>query len=151
MFDVLSIIFQMLSQISLVFLFILISWGYTITYDDFGEDIDIYIPVGVMITVVHAMIAGLTYINNDAEDKFHDYQGIQGLIIILLRIGLFIYFLFGIRSTAKAARQKAKPFLRFFTITATIYMLALPIMFMIGLVLAPYLRHRMIVFGHTIL
>lgn len=51
-------------------IFILISWGWTINYTDL-ENYDIYIPLGVLLGIVHMMIMGLSKLTDDESNKFH--------------------------------------------------------------------------------
>jgi len=83
----------------------MISWGWTINYLEL-DDFDIYIPLAVMLGVIHMMIMGLSKLTDDSHYKHHIYDGITGILIILIRIGLFIYFLFGIKNTYVKARKK---------------------------------------------
>jgi len=52
------------------------------------------------------MVTALNQMTKDYEDKFHDFDGITGYIIILFRIGLYIYFCFGAQGTYSRLKKK---------------------------------------------
>lgn len=88
---------------------LLISWGWTINYTEL-EDLEIYIPISFFVTIIHIIIIGLGKLTDDNIDKFHTYDGWVGLVIVLIRLGLYAYFFFGIKETFNRARPKVKEF-----------------------------------------
>lgn len=118
-------------------IFILISWGWTINYTEL-ENFDIYIPLAVLLGIVHMMIVGLSKLTDDESHKYHQYGGIVGWIIVVLRLGMFVYFCFGIRDTLKTAREKVKVFITKFTVFGSLYFLAFPIILFISSFIAGY-------------
>ena len=145
-FHILSIMCGIGSQFFVVLLFVLISWGWTITYLQFG-DIDLYIPLVGMLLMLHLIIGGLTYITNDAYYKYHDFEGIQGIFLIILRVSIYAYFVLGFYKTIRVCMRRAKPFMHRFLIFSSVYMLAFPSMVIISCFFAPYVRHSVIVYG----
>ena len=91
--DVFSVIAQVTSQFLMVTLLLLISSGWTINFDTL-PDKDLYVPIGGLVLVVHLMIGGLTFVDNDDVDKHHYFAGVQGLILVMLRLGMFGLFQF---------------------------------------------------------
>jgi len=146
---VLSIITEVASQFFISLLLILISWGWTITYREFG-DIEMFIPLVLMLLVVHLVVAGLTELTSDAYHKYHDYQGIQGILLVFSRLGMFAYFLYGMQDTYQKSRPKAKMFLKPFSIYAGAYLLSFPILVLISQICAHYVRHKVMVIGTII-
>ena len=53
--------------------------------------------MGSVVIIVHLTLAAMTYIDIDAHHKYHDYSGVQGWVLILLKMGLFLYYLYLIR------------------------------------------------------
>ena len=96
--DVFSVIAQVTSQFLMVTLLLLISSGWTINFDTL-PDKDLYIPIGGLVLVIHLMIGGLTFVDNDDIDKYHNFAGVQGLILVMLRIGMFGLFQFWLQGT----------------------------------------------------
>jgi glycerol uptake facilitator-like aquaporin len=77
-FDIMSLICQMLSEITFSSLLMMIAYGWTITFDelDIDNNLDIYLPIGSVVVVVHLVLAAMTYIDFDAHHKYHDYAGV---------------------------------------------------------------------------
>lgn len=72
--DVISIIQLVLSQIFIAFLLCMISFGWTITSESLeSDDLDIAIPIGIFVLIIHALIGGLIYLDNEEHHKYHDY------------------------------------------------------------------------------
>ena len=148
--DLMSIMAEVAAQFSMTLLLILISWGWTLTYRRFA-DIDLYIPLIGLLLMVHLVIGGLTYITNDAASKYHDFEGVQGILLICVRIGMFAYFIYGYKITYPRAILKVKNFLDWFVICGGIYLLAFPFFCLIALVCAHYIRHKVIVIGNLLM
>ena len=148
-FDILSIMLEVASQFALTLLFILIARGWTITYTNFGN-IDVYVPLVILLFLVHLIIAGLTYITNDANYKYHDFEGVQGLLLVLIRIAMYVYFLISFKETLTKCMPKAKLFMTRFSIWATLYLLAFPILVVVALVCAHYVRHKVVTIGNLV-
>jgi len=77
-----------------------VAWGWMFAYKKLG-DLDLYVPIFMFIGIAHMLVGALTYVNHDDYDKFYDYQGVQGLIIVILRICLYIAFVIGYMDTLK--------------------------------------------------
>ena len=73
----------------------LISWGWTITFYNI-ESFDIFIPVAVLVGIFKILIVTLGKVLDEEEFKMHHYHGFIGIIIFTLRVGFYIYFLFGL-------------------------------------------------------
>lgn len=97
------------------------------------------------------MIIGLSKLTDDESHKYHQYGGIPGWIIVILRLGMFLYFLFGVRDTMKTAREKVKLFITKFTVFGSLYFLAFPIILFISSFIAGYVQHRVITIGTLIM
>ena len=93
------------------------------------------------------MIVGLGKITDDSMYKYHQYESWAGIVIVILRLGLFAYFLVGIQQTIKKARIKIKLFIQKLAIIGSCYFLAFPLILFIALFLAPYLRYKLVTFG----
>ena len=61
----------------MAFLFLLLAFGWTIKQNSVGSDeLDIIIPIGCFVTVMHVIMGGLIFIDTEEHHKFHDYSGI---------------------------------------------------------------------------
>lgn len=148
--DVLSIIFQVCSQVFIVSLLLLMAFGWTITYTTLPEK-ETIIMFTVMSLIIHGLIAGLTALDKDMYHKYHDYSGVQGMILVVLRLCLFGVFIYGIRMTSQDIKKNQKDFLRGFTISGSSYVLAFPILYIVSFIFDTYMRHRVINFGFFII
>ena len=92
---VFSVIAKIISQVILIWMLLMIAFGWTISYEDL-RDKDIYIIVLCFVIMIHMMIAGLTFVDYGESYKYHDFGGLQGGILIMLRIFLWVGFVFGI-------------------------------------------------------
>jgi hypothetical protein len=86
----------MLAEIVMATLFLMFSNGWTLTFDkiDWNNNLEIYIPLGAIIVAVHLILAALTSIDMDAHHKYHDFSGVQGIVLLVLRLCLFAYFMY---------------------------------------------------------
>lgn len=97
-FYVFACISKIIASVLVIWTLLMIGFGWTISYEDL-EDKDIYVIIGCFTLMIHMMIAGLTFIDYFEADKYHDFGGPQGAILIGLRIALFIGFMVGISMT----------------------------------------------------
>lgn len=93
---VLSSLTNISSQFTLTVLLVLLSWGWTINYGDL-KNTDLLIPLIILSSILHIIIIGLGYLNDDTEFRYHDYSGFVGFILVLLRLITFGYFTYCIR------------------------------------------------------
>lgn len=58
----------MLSEITFSSLLMMIATGWTLTFQDLDIDgnLDIYLPIGSIVIVVHLVLAAMTYVDFDA-------------------------------------------------------------------------------------
>lgn len=141
-----SVMAEVASEFILSLLLILLSWGWTITYLEFQE-IDLLVPLVILLLVIHLIVAGLTQICNDAYHKYHDFEGIQGLLLVIARIGMFGYFLYGMKDTYQKCRTKAKSFIQHFSYYASAYLISFPLLVVVSQLCAHYVRHKVISIG----
>ena len=99
--DVISTVLQMNSQIVTAGLLILIAYGWEITDTDLSKNNNKYIILGGTVWVLHTFIGFLTAIDDGEHHKYHDYGGIQGFSVVVIRIWLYLTFLYGIIKTFK--------------------------------------------------
>jgi len=90
-FSRLSYIF---AQVCMVWMLLMIGYGWTISYKSVDEK-DIYIIMMLFVLMVHMMITALTFVDDDEHHKYHDFSGVQGIIIVILRLILLSAFLYG--------------------------------------------------------
>lgn len=145
-FSVFGRLFKIISQATMMWLLITIAFGWTVTYKNMQET-DIYILSAIFVIMVHLLIAALTYIDDDEHHKYHDFSGVQGFIMMFLRLIIFGVFVYGIRDTGNKAGNKQKEFLWQLTVSASFYILSFPILWLCTMNMQPYTINRFITFG----
>ena len=95
--DVLSVIVDMLSECTMTVLVFMLGNGWLTRFMqyDFDDGVDIYAPLFMVIIIVHIIMAALTVIDQDAYHKFHDFSGLLGLGLIVVKLimaGVFYWF-----------------------------------------------------------
>lgn len=151
LFNLLNQIFDITSQFLITVIFILVAWGWTINYINL-EEFEFFVPLLAFIGILHVLVVGLSRLTDDEFSKNHDYEGFAGYIIIIMRIGLYIYFKMGIVDSYKKARFKIKTFVIQFGVLGTVYFLCFPILiFITSSFVAIYVRHKVIMLGTLLL
>lgn len=52
----------------------MLAFGWTIKQNSVViEELDITVPIAIFVLVIHALIAGLIFLDNDEHHKYHDY------------------------------------------------------------------------------
>jgi len=67
--------------------------------------------------------------------------------VVFFRLGMFVYFLFGIRDTLKTSRKKIKLFIMRFALFGTAFFLAFPVILLISSFIADYVQHKIVTIG----
>lgn len=147
-FDYFSTILAILAQMALVSLMIMMAQGWTLTFGNLAEKNYFKNELAVNFGV-HLLIGLLTFIDAGEAHKYHDYEGFQGLLLVLIRIGVFAYFLIKVQETMKQVAKKNLTFMKGFIISGSIYMLSFPIFWVISYLLNPHMRLKFINFGNV--
>ena len=74
-FYVFAVIAKIISQVLLIWMLLMIAYGWTISYEDL-RDKDIFIIILAFVIMIHMMIAGLTFIDYGEAYKSHDFGGV---------------------------------------------------------------------------
>jgi len=138
-----SIITETASQCFLSILLMLISWGWTINYLRFKRSL-LLMQLLFTVLIIHLLLAGLTELG---DNKHHNYDGIQGVLLVLIRLGMFMYFLCGFIKTYKGCSVQIKYFYKTFAIYSGAYLLSFPLLISICQFCVIYVRHRVMTVG----
>jgi len=132
----------MLSEITFSSLLMMIASGWTLTFQDLDIDgnLDIYLPIGSIVIVVHLVLAAMTYIDFDASHKYHDFAGIQGFVLIAFKFGLFAYYVYCYMQNRNQIPKRSQSFYRQFVLLGAVYMLAIPFTIFAAYFFEPYSR-----------
>merc|ERR1712045_1554 len=132
-----SEIFSMLSQITMTSLLILIGLGYTLLQSRIGE-LDLMIPLCFMVGVIHIMLVGFGKIKDDASYKFHENEGVVGWLLLVMRLLLWVWFLWAVNSSMEVGGRPMQQFLGKYRLGGSIYFLSYPMIFMVTKCFSPY-------------
>lgn len=119
--SVFSRLLRTISQATMIWLIMTISFGWTVTYRNMQET-DIYILCAIFVIMVHLLLTALTYVDDAESHKFHDFGGLQGIILICVRVIIYGIVLYGISETMTNASQKQKQFLKSLRLSASVYL-----------------------------
>ncbi|CDW87269.1 integral membrane protein gpr180 [Stylonychia lemnae] len=147
--DILSTLQLIISQIIMAFLFLLLSFGWTITKNNVAmEELDLIIPISCFVIIMHVIVGGLIFIDNEEHHKFHDYSGIQGFMLCFMRILLFMGFIYGLYQTRKEIKDQRKlEYMRQLLLSGSLYFLSLPFFLLLCNLLSPYNQQLFFVFS----
>mmetsp|Transcript_11477 Transcript_11477/g.1717 ORF Transcript_11477/g.1717 Transcript_11477/m.1717 type:complete len:97 (+) Transcript_11477:487-777(+) len=67
------------------------SFGWTINYKEL-PDLELTIPLSVVVIMLNFVVVGLGRITEDSYYKFSDYEGAPGYILLVMRLGLWVWF-----------------------------------------------------------
>jgi len=146
-FHILSIILEIGSQFIMTTIIMMFAMGWAVTNRQMIETKKLVsiISAGLFI---HLLLAGLTNPLNDMYNKFHEFEGIQGFLLISLRLGIFAFSLYSLNETKKVCTRRQHSFISWFGYIGSLYQLAFPFMIILGMIFVPYLRYRIVKFGN---
>ena len=75
-------------------LLIVLASGWKLHYEEieFDDGLEIYMPMTCLVLLVQLILVALSFVDVDASHKYHDYAGIQGWCLFVLKLVLFGYF-----------------------------------------------------------
>mmetsp|Transcript_47357 Transcript_47357/g.34653 ORF Transcript_47357/g.34653 Transcript_47357/m.34653 type:complete len:276 (+) Transcript_47357:488-1315(+) len=129
LFEIISNVQQIASQIVMAFLLLMLAWGWTITKHKLdSNDLELALPVGGFVLLLNGVIGILLYLDNEESHKFHTYQGLQGILLCVFRLCIFGGFIFGVHYTKQNLKPKEKrDFLTMLMVVGSLYFLGLPV------------------------
>jgi hypothetical protein len=139
---VLSKIVDGFSETAMSILLIQMATGWTLTFSnlDIEDSIEIFIPAIILIAMVHIIIATLTFVDIDAAHKHHDFAGLQGWILVVLKVIIYAYFLWCYITTRRKLAKRSEKYFQIFLLAASAYLLTIPFTVVATLMYAPYER-----------
>ena len=111
-FDVIGTILDMLSECTMTLLLLMLANGWMTRYMkyDIDDGLEIYAPLFMLVIMVHVMCGALSFIENDAHHKYHDFHGWVGYALIFIKLiiaGIFAYFA---AYTNERIKKASRPF-----------------------------------------
>lgn len=136
-FEATAEIMFILSQLVQSTLLILIGYGYTLMPVDVQPGT--VLLIFSISAVIHIILVLLTKAE-DSADKFHDYDGLAGKMLLGFRLAAFAIFLWCLKSTIRGAPFRIRNLLTKFGFIGTLYFVGPPCLVLLVLVFAPYWR-----------
>jgi len=136
------------SQFLITCLLLLMAYGWSIKFLKF-QDMDVFIPLGVLLGIIHILIVGIGRVIDDESYRYHDYENWAGLFVMAMRILLYGVWVYLFRETYKKTQKDSeKSFFNQFGFLSSLYFLAVPAMVCLAtIVVAPYWRHKVVTTG----
>jgi hypothetical protein len=96
-FDVVGTILDMLSECVMTLLFLMMANGWMTRFKNYDLDdgMEVYAPLFMLVIMVHVMFGALSFVDQDAYHKYHDFHGWVGYGLIVAKFilcGVFFYF-----------------------------------------------------------
>lgn len=148
--DFFSQAFETISYLIITILFLLVASGWTIKYKEL-PDADVFVPVALLSVFMHLLIVGLGRVTDDTYYKFSDYEGVPGVLLIILRIGMWVWFFINIRQQLSETQGQVASFVLNFSIVASLYFLGVPILAIVSWLFRTYWRQKIITIGSLVI
>ncbi|KAM3135045.1 hypothetical protein pb186bvf_012869 [Paramecium bursaria] len=144
--QIISLLLQVCSQFMLTMLFVLMSWGWSIKFIKFDK-VEAFLATSFLVGFFQLTIVGIGFIDNDAMHKYHNYEGWVGWLASVIFLAELLYFLAGSQKTYITSNGKVQEFITYLAAYGTIYFLSFPVLQTVNLIVAPYLRHKVMELG----
>ena len=107
--DILGKMAQASSEVTMSVLLLMLANGWTTLYQeiDIDDGAEIYLPIGALVIMIHVVVAALTFVDIDASHKYHDFAGIQGWVLLALKVSIFAYFYWCHSKTRRAIETRS--------------------------------------------
>ena len=92
------------------------------------------------MVVVHLVLGAMTYVDFDAYHKYNDFAGIQGYVLMFLRICLFAYYVYCFTSNKDSIPRRSIEFYRPFFVLGCAYFMIVPFSIIAQNFFEPYNR-----------
>jgi len=139
------------SQFLITCLLLLIAYGWSINFLEF-EDMDVFIPLGILLGIMHIVIIGVGKIIDNEHYKYHDYENWAGVVIIVVRLLLYVFWIYLFAQSYTAAKHTEKKFFKKFGIFASIYFLAFPVLVIFStFFVSAHSKHKLVTTGTLLL
>ena len=138
--------FMTISSLAITTLLIIIAGGWTITYTDFPIP-ELYVPAIFLLTFLHLFMAGFNFLHEREKFSFTRYEGVSGMVIIIMRVIMYAWFLVNLYWTSKRKEISKTGFLHKFGLGSSLYFLSIPLLVLGSGVFAPHMREKIMVAG----
>ena len=88
---------------------------------------EIYVPVIALVVMIHVLVSALTFIDDDSQHKYHDFAGVQGWVLLVTKVLLWVYFVYTHSKTKKTIERRSQAYFHYLFMLSTAYLLAIPV------------------------
>jgi hypothetical protein len=145
-FELLSRFSDEISQLTLIMLLITIAEGWTVAFPDFPS-VETNSVGFIIAGLAKLVLIALGKLSEDSYDKFSYYESVPGKALLLLRLGLYVWFLTNISALFSQVTGRVKVFVSRLTLTGSLFFLSQPVVVIASLLFAPYLRNWIVIAG----
>ena len=141
--DVGSTVLQGISEVIIALLLIFLASGWKLTFEEieFDDNLEIYVPFSALTFMVQLILCILTVVDMDASHKYHDFAGLQGWMLVILKFALLGFFAYCIWDTrSKSNKQDHLNYMNSLAMIGTVYLLAVPTAVIVTFMFEPYER-----------
>jgi len=104
------------------------------------DRLEIFIPGAALTVMIHVMVAALTFVDVDANHKYHDFSGVQGWVLLIAKLVLWGFFIYCYNETLPKVEKRSQPYMKKLCLLSSAYLLAVPISILMTFLFAPYER-----------
>ena len=87
--------------------------------------------MAALLFCVHIVLGALTYVDLDASHKYHDFAGVQGLVLFVVKLLIWFYFLYAWSKSSKELERRSQPYFKKLLYVGSSHLLALPVAIMV--------------------
>eukprot|EP00931_Biecheleriopsis_adriatica_P065836 TRINITY_DN40302_c0_g1_i1.p1 TRINITY_DN40302_c0_g1~~TRINITY_DN40302_c0_g1_i1.p1 ORF type:complete len:440 (+),score=71.70 TRINITY_DN40302_c0_g1_i1:67-1386(+) len=143
--EMLSEVMLMLAQVLVTSLFLCIGLGYTLL-EQKENDMESVAALTAVMFAVHGALVSLGHLD-DSHDKHHQNAGLVGYAMLVIRLGIYGWFMWGIKKTNEAGGLRMQAFLNKFSKIGCCYFLSYPVIFAIAKLCPHYYQHPVLQVG----
>jgi hypothetical protein len=138
---------DLLSQLTVTLFLLFIASGWTTSSHSLPRA-DQLLPASFLLVVLEFIVAGLNRMWEDAYDKFSEFDGDSGLILIIIRLGLLAAFIISTKQQYQSSQGVLQSLLFRFSLVASLYFLAVPSISLLSHLFAQYIRKPAVLIGN---
>ena len=140
--DVLGMIFDMLSECIMTMLVLMLANGWMTRFNkiDMDEGMELYVPLFLLVVIIHVSLGAFTYVEMDAHHKYLDFEGWVATLLILLKFVLVGIQMYYYSASKDAINKRAKEFYMKVVSIGLIYLLSDPVTIISSYLLAEWNR-----------
>ncbi|XP_064394157.1 integral membrane protein GPR180-like [Halichondria panicea] len=153
LFETLSEASEMLSQCTMVWLLLSLSVGWTMgsnTTSPLKDTKQLSLITAIALTHVILVLWEQTY--DESHYTFHIHESLPGFLLVMLRFGLVGLLTYNLQRTLANERSVLRrEFYSGFAIGCYLWFLAFPMLMLLAVPFASYLRHKVVTVGVTLI